>query len=193
MTAIPLRAATPALVRCAVVAAPLWAAVSLVQAAARPGFDLTRYPLSTLSTGPDGWIQVLNFLVAGVLTVIGGIGLRRVLTGWAPRLLTVNGVGMFAAGVFSMDPPDVTTLSWHSYGHMAAGTVAFASLIAACYVVARRLSRRRDKVASSVAGTALLVGDLWAMGGGAAGSLTLAVGAITAMLWMASVAARYAR
>jgi len=193
MTAIQLRAATPALVRCAVVAAPLWAAVSLVQAAVRPGFDLTRYPLSMLSTGPDGWIQVLNFLVAGILTVIGGIGLRRVLTGWAPRLLAVNGVGMVAAGVFSMDPPEVTTLSWHSYGHMAAGAVAFAALIAACYVVARRFTRRRDKAASYVAGTALLVGDLWAMGGGAGGSLTLAVGAITAMLWMASVAARYAR
>ncbi|GAB3871839.1 hypothetical protein GCM10029964_009170 [Kibdelosporangium lantanae] len=193
MTAIQLRATTPALINCAVVAAPLWAAVSLVQAAVRPGFDLVKYPLSMLSTGPDGWIQVLNFLVAGVLTVIGGVGLRRVLTGWAPRLLTVNGVGMFAAGVFSMDPPEVTTLSWHSYGHMAAGTVAFASLIAACYVVARKLDRRRDKVGSYVAGTALLVGDLWAMGGGAGGSLTLAVGAITAMLWMASVAARYAR
>lgn len=193
MTAIQLRVTTPALIGCAVVAAPLWAAVSLVQAAVRPGFDITRYPLSMLSTGPDGWVQILNFLVAGVLTVIGGIGLRRVLAGSAPRLLTVNGVGMVAAGVFSMDPPEVTTLSWHSYGHMAAGTVAFASLIAACYVVARRLTQRRDKVASYVAGTALLVGDLWAMGGGVAGSLTLAVGAITAMLWMSAVAARYAR
>jgi hypothetical protein len=31
------------------------------------------------------------------------------------------------------------------------------------------------------------------MGGGKAGSLTLAVGAITAMLWISTVAARYRR
>ena len=72
--------------------------------------------------------------------------------------------------------------------------LAFASLIAACYVLGshyRRAGNRRDAVASRVAGTALLVGDLWASGGGAAGSLTLAVGAITAMLWVAVVANRY--
>jgi hypothetical protein len=44
-----------------------------------------------------------------------------------------------------------------------------------------------------VAGTALLAGDLWAMSGGAAGSLTLAVGAITALLWVSGVAAWLAR
>jgi hypothetical protein len=84
-------------------------------------------------------------------------------------------------------------MSWHSYGHMVAGTVTFAALIAACYVLGRhfrRAGRRRDAVASRVAGTALLAGDLWAMSGGTAGSLTLAVGAITAMLWISVVAAR---
>lgn len=44
-----------------------------------------------------------------------------------------------------------------------------------------------------VAGTVLLIGDLWAMTGGTAGSLTLAVGAITAMLWVAVVCADLAR
>ncbi|TCO58639.1 DUF998 domain-containing protein [Actinocrispum wychmicini] len=204
MTAIQLRTAatTRTLLTCAAVAAPVWTVVSLAQAATREGFDITRHPLSALSNGEFGWLQILNFLVCGVLTVVGSVGLRRVVGGWAPRLVLVNGIGMVAAGLFTMDPgggfpvgaPDVPTLTWHSYGHMLAGTVAFGALIAACYVLGRRFGKagnRRDAVLSRIAGTALLVGDGWATTGGQAGSLTLAVGAITAMLWVAYVAARY--
>jgi hypothetical protein len=204
-------ATTRSLLTCAAVAAPLWAVVSLTQAATREGFDVTRHPLSALSNGALGWLQITNFLVAGVLTVVGATGLRRVLNGtpggkWAPRLVRVNGIGMIAAGVFVMDPADgfpvgtpngmPKTLTWHSYGHMAAGSIAFIALIAACYVLGRHFGRAGNRgyaIASRVAGTALVVGDLWAMSGGKAGSLTLAVGAITAMLWVATVAARYRR
>jgi len=202
---------TRALLCCAAVAAPLWAAVSLIQAATREGFDLTRHPLSALSTGSLGWLQITNFLVGGLLTVIGAAGLRRVMRGqpggtWVPRLVRVNGIGMIAAGVFVMDPADgfpagtpagmPATLSWHSYAHFASGTVAFAALIAACYILGRHYSRTGDRtsaIASRVAGTAALVGNLWAMTGGKAGSLTLAVGVIAAMLWVAAVATRYLR
>jgi uncharacterized protein DUF998 len=208
MTAIQIPAATSttrSLLTCGAVSAPLWAVVSLAQAATRDGFDITRHPLSLLSTGSLGWLQIANFLVAGVLTAAGSVGLRRVLDSrWAPRLILLSGIGMFAAGIFTMDPgndfPAGTGapqgMSWHSYGHMAAGTVSFFALIAACYVLGRYFSRAGNRgyaIGSRVAGTALLVGDCWAMGGGQAGSLTLAVGAIAAMLWVSVVAARYRR
>jgi hypothetical protein len=206
MTATQIPAATAtsttrSLLTCGAVAAPLWSVVSLAQAATREGFDITRHPLSLLSTGSPGWLQIANFLVAGVLTAAGAIGLRRVLDSkWAPRLILLSGVGMFAAGIFTMDPGngfpagtgEPQGMSWHSYGHMAAGTIAFFSLIAACYVLGRNFSGGYA-IASWVAGTALLVGDGWAMGGGQAGSLTLAIGAIAAMLWVSVVAARYRR
>ena len=203
-TAVTLSATdrTRALLTCAAVAGPLWAAVSIVQAVTRAGFDITRHPLSMLSNGSLGWLQITNFLIAGALTVAGAAGLRRALPSrWLPRLVTANGAGLIAAGVFTMDPADgfpagtpdgmPAALSWASYGHMAAGTVAFAASIAACYVLARQFGRsgqRGAAVASVVAGTALLAGNLWAMSGGAAGSLALAVGAITAMSWVSTVA-----
>ncbi|GHJ43650.1 hypothetical protein Cs7R123_09920 [Catellatospora sp. TT07R-123] len=207
VTPAPAAAGTRTLLACAAVAAPLWAVVSLVQAATRAGFDLTRHPLSMLSTGSLGWLQITNFLVCGLLTVIGATGLARVMPSrWAPRLVRVNGLGMIAAGVFSMDAADgfpagtpagvPASLSWHSYAHFASGTVAFAALIAACYVLARRYSRAGDRavaVTSRIAGTAALVGNLWAMSGGKGGSLTLAVGVISAMLWISVVAARHLR
>lgn len=212
MTATQIPAATTTtrtLLTCSVVAGPLWVVVSLAQAAAREGFDLTRHPLSALSNGSLGWLQITNFLVAGVLVIIGAAGLRRAMRGtvggtWVPRLVRVNGIGMIAAGVFVMDPADgfptgtpngmPEALTWHSYGHMVAGSVAFVALIAACYVLGRHFSRAGNRglaIASRVAGTALLIGNGWAMSGGQGGSLTLAVGAITAMLWISAVAARF--
>jgi hypothetical protein len=206
---VPVAAArrTRPLLVCAAVAGPLWATVALAQAATRDGFDLTRHPLSALSNGSLGWLQISNFVVAGALTILGAIGLSRALPSkWLPRLVAANGAGLLAAGIFVMDAADgfpagtpygmPATLSWHSYGHMAAGTIAFTASIAACYVLARHFSRadqRAAAAASFVAGTALLVGDLWAMSGGAGGSLTLAIGAITAMVWVSGVAGWLAR
>ncbi|GGZ23061.1 hypothetical protein GCM10010387_15170 [Streptomyces inusitatus] len=208
-TAPAARVSTRTLLGLSAAAGPLWAVVSLTQAAAREGFDITRHPLSALSNGPLGWLQIGNFLLAGVLTVLGSIGLRRVLRGspggiWAPRLVLLAGIGLMAAGAFVMDPADgfpagapegmPTAMTWPSYAHMAAGTITFASLIAANYVLGRHFSRAGERgraIASRVAGTALLLGNGWAMSGGAAGTLTLAIGAITAMVWVSAVAARY--
>lgn len=187
---------TRTLLTAGAVSGPLWAAVSLVQAATRDSFDLTRQPLSLLSTGDLGWIQIANFVLAGILLLAGAAGLRRVLPGsWAPRLAAVAGTGMIAAGALVMDPATASPapMSWHSVGHMVAGSITFAALIAACYVLARghaRAGRRGQAVVAVAAGTALLAGDLWAMTGGALGTLTLAAGAITAMLYVSATAAR---
>jgi hypothetical protein len=204
-------ATTRALLTCGAVAGPLWAAVSIAQAATREGFDLTRHPFSVLSNGALGWLQIANFVVAGVLTVLGASGLHRALRGrpggtWVPRLTRASGVGLVAAGAFVMDPGDGFPLgtpagmpaspSWHSYGHMVAGSLTFVTLIAACYVLGRHFSRagdRRAALASRIAGTALLVGGCWAMSGNPGGSPALAAGAISAMLWLAAVAARFRR
>lgn len=200
---------TRTLLVCAAVAAPLWTAVSLAQAATREGFDLIRHPLSALSNGDLGWLQIAAFVVAGVLTAVGATGLRRAMVGtpggtWAPRLVRVAGLGMIASGVFVMQPTDgfpvgtpagmPAALTGASLAHLAFGLLTFVSLIAACWVLGRHFSRtghRRLAIASRVAGTALLVGNGWAMTGGTAGTLTLALGAISAMLWVSAVAARF--
>ncbi|BAL91890.1 hypothetical protein AMIS_66700 [Actinoplanes missouriensis 431] len=181
-----------------IVAGPLWAAVSIAQVVTRDGFDLMRHPLSLLSTGALGWIQIANFVLAGALLIVGAAALPG---RWSPRLIRAAGAGMIAAGALVMDPgsgfpagtPDTvpSTMSWHAIGHMAAGTVTFTTLIAACYVLARHYSRDGSQgmaLGAALAGTALLAGDGWAMSGGSAGTLTLAVGAITAMCFL-SVAA----
>ncbi|MER5862033.1 DUF998 domain-containing protein [Kitasatospora sp. NPDC002040] len=211
MTTVQLPAArtaglsTRTLLGCAVLTTPVWTVVALTQAATRDGFDLTRHPLSMLSNGSLGWVQITNFLLVGALAVAGAAGLRRVLDStWAPRLLRVFGLGMIAAGVFVLDPADgfpvgtpggvPASMSWHGMAHLAAGSITFTAMIAACYVLGRYFRRAGERglaIGSWVAGTALLLGNGWAMSGGPAGSVTLAAGVIAAMLWISVVAARY--
>ncbi|WP_405141518.1 DUF998 domain-containing protein [Sphaerisporangium sp. NBC_01403] len=192
---------TRTLLACSAGAAVLFSVVSLAQAFTREGFDVLRHPLSMLSTGDLGWLQIANFLVSGALTIAGAVGFRRVMRGtpggtWAPRLILVNGVTMMTAGVFVMDPGDGfpvgtplgqgTSMSWHALMHMVSGSIAFTALIAACFVLGRHYSRAGRPAfaaASRLSGLIFVLGDGWAMSGGRAGSLTLAIGAITGMAW----------
>ncbi|MEU0939350.1 DUF998 domain-containing protein [Embleya sp. NPDC005971] len=202
---------TRALLACAAVAGPLWVAVSVAQALTREGFEPTRHALSQLATGSLGRLQITNFVIAGILATAGAAGLRRVMQGTAggvavPRLVRVVGVGMVAAGLLTMDPADgfpvgtpdgvPESMSWHAYGHMAAGSITFFSLIAIGYLLGRHFSRlgnRRLAVVCRVAATVKLAGDAWAMSGGAAGALTIAIGTTVMFALLAYVAAHYRR
>lgn len=144
---------TRALLACGVVAGPLFLIVVLAQALTREGFDLTRHPLSLLSLGPGGWIQISNFVVTGILLVAFAAGIRRALRGaragtWGPLLVGACGVGLAAAGVFTADPvlgfppgsAPAASPSWHSLLHLVAFVVGVPSLAAACGVFARRFA-----------------------------------------------------
>jgi hypothetical protein len=130
---------------CLAAAGPVYVVSGLTQAFTRDGFDLTRHPLSVLSNGPLGWIQITTFVVAGLLLVAGSRGLPA---GWGRRLVALYGIGLIGAGAFVADPmdgfpvgtppgpPEVVT--WHGMLHFVAGGIGFLGLIGACLVYARR-------------------------------------------------------
>lgn len=171
--------ATRVLLAGGVVAGPLFIAVAFIQAFTRPGFDLVRHPLSLLSLGDLGWIQITNFVLGGVLFTASAVGMRRALhTGpgrrWGPWLIGVFGISLVAGGVFLADPafgfppgtPDGAPdqLSWHGILHAFAPLVGFLSLIAACFVFARRFAAHRQPgwaAYSVVTGVAVLVLSVW--------------------------------
>jgi hypothetical membrane protein len=171
------RVGTPVLLACGVVAGPLYVVVALLQVLTRDGFDLRRHPLSLLSLGDLGWVQITNFTVSGLLAIAFAVGSRRVLQPglagrWGPRLLMLYGIGLVAGGVFVADPgagfppgaPEgaPAELSWHGALHAVAPPLAFVSLVAACWVLARRFSTAGERgwarysVATAVACLALL-------------------------------------
>src|SRR5262249_47015815 len=54
-------------------AGPFYVVVSLVQALIRPGFSLIRDEWSLLALGHMGWIQMVNLILTGAMTVAGAI------------------------------------------------------------------------------------------------------------------------
>ena len=79
--------------------------------------------------------------------------MRRVLRGetagtWGPLLTVGVGLGLIVGGVFSADPgygfpPGApagapAAMSWHAPLHFAGFAIGFTSLVAACFVFARR-------------------------------------------------------
>jgi hypothetical protein len=102
---------TNALLAAGIVAGPLFVGVAVVQALTRAGFDPQRHPASLLSVGELGWIQIANFVVAGLLFVACAVGMRRALrlragrgATWGPRLIGTFGVSLIAGGMFVADP-----------------------------------------------------------------------------------------
>jgi len=201
---------TTLLLTCGVVAGSLFMVVALVQSFLRPGFDLRRHAISMLSLGDLGWIQRTDFVACGVLFLALAVGVRRVLHPdaagtWGPLLLGGFGTGLVIGGVFSTDPalgfpPGApagmpATMSWHAMLHSLGFFLAFSSLTAACFVVARGLaSRGRRQWAVASVGTGIATPVLIALGMTSiiATGIAFAIAAVLTTWWAAAVAARLA-
>jgi hypothetical protein len=126
------------LLACGVIGAPVNIAVFTVEGALRPGYSAIRDYTSFLSLGPDGWINVANFIVFGVLMTAFAAGVTTVIrTGPAapagPILLGVSGIGLMAAGLFVADAASGAATT-HGSLHIAASVLFLAAMTAACFV-----------------------------------------------------------
>lgn len=139
------------LLACGVAGPLIFIVVFLVEGATRPNYSPWHQFVSLLSLGDQGWMQITNFLISGVLILCFAFGLRPVFrpgkgSTWGPILIGLVGLGLVGAGIFSTDPalgypPGApTTPTLHGVLHSLVSLVAFASLIAACFVLARRFT-----------------------------------------------------
>jgi hypothetical membrane protein len=204
---------TRTLLTCGIAAGPLYIVVVVLQMLTRDGFDISRHPASMLSNGDQGWVQIANFLVSGLLFVAFAVGLRR-LPGpaagrrgtWGPRLVGVFGAGIVAAAFFAADPADgfppgtptgaPTSISWHGLVHFLVAGVAFIALIAACFSYARRFAadgRRGWAAFSAVTGALFLVSWLsgFASQGARTANVAFAIAIGVALIWTSLLAAHW--
>jgi hypothetical membrane protein len=135
----------------------LFILVFLVEGATRPGYSAWHNFVSDLSQSDQGWMQIANFLICGVLMLCFALGLRQVLRSgkgavWGPLLLGIFGLSLLIAGFFVTDPslgyyPPGTSSSTHTlHGtiHGANAPLAFGSLTIAIFVLARRFASNRE-------------------------------------------------
>jgi hypothetical protein len=130
----------------------LFVVVLLVDGATRTGYQPLHHWGSELSLGDRGWLQVTNFIVTGICTMLFAVGLRRVLKPGkgafaGPALTGIFGFCLVIAGVFATDPvpgyPPGNTVAQHSlpgFIHNANALPTFAALALAPLVLVRRFA-----------------------------------------------------
>ncbi|PZE19007.1 DUF998 domain-containing protein [Paenibacillus xerothermodurans] len=190
------------LLSCGIIAGPLYIILGLIQMNIRDGFDIRRHALSLLSNGNLGWIQISNFILSGLLILACAFGIRKVMYSgrgrtWGPLLVGVYGLGVIAGGLFIADPalgfppgtpegPPVT-VSWHGSFHFILGGLGFFSLIAACFVFARRffsLGQQGWAVYSIITGGLFLAAFIGIASGTSNEGINVAFGVAVVLGWL---------
>ncbi|HZU71064.1 MAG TPA: DUF998 domain-containing protein [Ktedonobacteraceae bacterium] len=140
------------LIVCGAIGPLLFILVFLVEDVTRPGYSAWHNFVSELSLSNQGWIQIANFLICGVLVLCFAFGLRQVFRSgkgstWGPLLLGIFGLSLIIVGIFVTDPSlgyppgssgGVQTL--HGTIHGIGAPLAFGSLAIAIFVLARRFA-----------------------------------------------------
>ena len=138
---------------CGVIGPALFVLSFLVQGAVRPGYDPLRHPVSSLSLGSSGWVQMATFWLSGLLIVGYAVALRRAGCGrWTAVLVGLVGVGLVGAGSFAADPisgyppgsPVPAPTTAHGEAHQLFSTPVFTALPAAMFVMSRRFFRSAE-------------------------------------------------
>lgn len=156
------------LLRCGVAGPILFMLVFFIEGAIRPGYRPWRHFVSLLARGERGWVQALNFIVCGSLSLCFVMGLARTADGIAlPVLFTLFGSGLVASGIFPCDvglgyPPGAPA-TWPRTAtrtgnlHNLAGALVFGSLSVATFVAAGQSENRGFAIYSVTTGVVVLV------------------------------------
>ncbi len=155
-----MKITTRLLLTSGIIAALLFQTVVILQALTRTGFDFTRHPLSMLSLGDLGWIQITNFILCGILFLFAAQGMKKTLQSgpgktFGPLLISIYGIGHILAGIFRVDPmlgfppgtPNImpTSMSEHAIIHNLTFFVIFLTLIITQFVFSRRFFNLKQR------------------------------------------------
>jgi hypothetical protein len=205
---LPVRI-TKSLLGYGVIAGPVYVLAVAGQMATRDGVDPTRHAASQLANGEWGWIQIATFVITGAMTVAAAVGVRRGvgpgrLSAWASGLLGVYGAGLVVAGFFRADPsdgfppgtpPGMGEVSWHGLAHFAVAGIAFACLVAACFVLGTWFTRNglRSWARFSRITGVVFAGSFMALSSGSGGATAILVFIAAVVLvwsWLSAVSVK---
>ena len=198
-------AVTRSLLGWGVVAGPFYVVVGLALAVTRPGFDLTRHPLSVLMLGEHGWMQRVNLMLSAVMVLAAAYGvLRTVRNGRGLAMATLTGVYGGCMVLSALFPPDPVggfpagtepgTVSTSGVLHLLFGAIGFVALAAAASAYAR-WCRSKGETSRSRFGAGCATVILLGFGGGAmlaqsaAGTGLLWLAVLAGWLWLATASA----
>ena len=107
-------------------------------------YDPVAEVISALEAGPGGWVQQVNFVVFGLLTIAFVValhlGLRPTYWGFiGPSLLVLSGMALVSAAVFPLRE-DAAGVTYDPGLHIVGGMTYFLSSALGLIVVSRQLA-----------------------------------------------------
>ncbi len=152
-----------------IIGAFLFVTVFTLEGWLRPGYNPLAMYVSDLSLGTRGWIQMVNFVVFGILLLIFTRAVAAEFqNGKASRggviLLTIIAISYFASGPLVTDPigTPLNQVTLHGTLHGIFGAIVFLLMPTSCFVFLRRF--RIDPKWRFLYGWTLLLGAISAAG-----------------------------
>jgi len=123
-----------ALLSCGILGAVLFTTVYFCFSVIAPNYFMMRQPISDLQLQPYGWIQSVNYIIAGLLVWAFAEGLRKELvSGFGvvsiPLFHVLTGLGTILLGLFT-----------DRHTQLYIGAFTFLSLLASFFLLARRFA-----------------------------------------------------
>jgi hypothetical protein len=111
----------------------------------RSGYNSLGMYVSELSLGPNGWIQIVNFIIFGFLFLIFTRAVANEFKDGkaskaGPILLTIIAFCFLISGPFVTDPGTIFTyqMNWHGILHGIFGALVFSLAPISCFIFYRR-------------------------------------------------------
>lgn len=141
----------------------------------RSEYDRVAETVSALEAGPHGWVQQVNFVLLGLLTIAFAVGLHGAIAptrfGVAgPLLLGVSGLASILAAVIPVRE-DAAGATYAPPGHVVGGTIFFAT--SALALIALSLPLRKDVRWTGLAAYAAVAGGIAVLGFFVMGALVI--------------------
>ncbi len=135
---------------CGMAGPVIFVAVFMIAGWLRPGYDPVSMYVSELSIGPNGWIQIANFVVLGLLLLGFSAGVALAFRdGYAskagPTPLAIIGVALIGSGLFVTDPATIfQQMSRQGQVHGVLGAIVFSLAPISCLLFFRRFRSDRQ-------------------------------------------------
>ena len=128
-----------------IIGSTLFVAIFMLEGWLRPGYEPLKMYVSELSLGPRGWIQIVNFIVFGVLLLVFTRSVAAEFqsgkAAWGGiLLLRIIALCYLASGPFVMDPTGTprNQMTLHGTLHGIFGGIVFTLMPISCFVFLRR-------------------------------------------------------
>ena len=170
------------LILCGAIAGLFFTFSWIIQGALRVGYDPMMAPVSSLAIGSLGWIQVITFLITGVLLILFAYGMWKIskseykgFSKRGPILILICGIGLIGAGIFTTDTtngyPEAKAIidnnpSFSGPIHKLFAGFLFIGLPLACFIFVNYFTAKKEqkwRIYSFLSGILLIITFLLTM------------------------------